>query len=84
MNPVMHITKQIFVLMEKGNDMDGTFYKPLTPDMRKQINESISKSISELKTCEPNAFVNVEICGYQALRGLFNSLPDGYPIPLKK
>ena len=60
------------------------FYKPLTPDMRKQINDSISKNIAELKTCEQNAFVRTQICGYQALRGLFNSLPDGYLMPMKK
>ena len=64
--------------------MNETFYKPLTPDMRKQIDNSISKNIAELKTCEPNAFVNVQICGYQALRGLFNALPDGYLMPMKK
>ena len=60
------------------------FCKPLTPEFRKQINDSISKNIAELKTCESNAFVRTQICGYQAMRGLINSLPDGYLIPMKK
>ena len=63
---------------------ETTYYKPLTPDFRKQINDSISKNIAELKTCEPNAFVLVQICGHQALMDLINSLPYGYLIPLKK
>lgn len=64
--------------------MSTEFYKPLTPAFRIQINDSISKNIAELKTCEPNAFVRMQICGQQALRDLINSLPDGYLIPLKK
>lgn len=63
---------------------ETTYYKPLTPDFRKQINDSISKNIAELKTCETNAYVRMQICGQQALRDLINSLPDGYLISLKK
>ena len=63
---------------------ETSYYKPLTPEFRKQIDDSISKNIAELKTCKPNAFVNVQICGYQALRGMINALPDGYLIPMKK
>lgn len=66
------------------NDMCETFYKPLTPELRRQIDDSVSKNIAELKTCEPNALVNMQICGYQALRGMINTLPDGYLIPVKK
>ena len=63
---------------------ETSYYKPLTPEFRKQIDDSISKTIAELKTCKRNAFVNVQICGYQALRGMINALPDGYLIPMRK
>ena len=66
------------------NYMSETFYKPLTPDMRKKINDSISKNIAELKTCEPNALVNMQICSQIALKNFIRSLPDGYLMPMKK
>lgn len=64
--------------------MAETFYKPLTPEFRGQINDSISKNIAELKSCEPNVFVNMQICGQIALKNLIRSLPDGYLMPMKK
>lgn len=64
--------------------MSDTFYKPLTPDLRGDINRFIDISISDLCTCEQNAFVNVQIIGYKALRNIINALPDGYPLPIKK
>lgn len=64
--------------------MSETFYKPLTPDMRKQINDSIEKNIKELKTCEQNVLVNMQIQGQLALKNLIDSLPDGYLIPMRK
>lgn len=64
--------------------MSAEFYKPLTPDFRKQINDSISKNIAELKTCEQNGLVKAQICGQLALKRFINSLPDGYLIPMMK
>lgn len=64
--------------------MNETFYKPLTPDFREQINDTISKNIAELKTCEPNALVNMQLCGQKALQKLINSLPDGYLLPMER
>ena len=69
---------------QRVNDMSETFYKPLTPDMRRQIDDSISKNIAELKTCEQNDLVKLQIYGQQALKDLIRSLPDGYLIPMKK
>lgn len=63
--------------------MSDTFYKPLTPELRNNINRSIENNISELQTCRPNAIVNAQICGYNALKNVINALPDGYPIPMK-
>ena len=60
------------------------FCKPLTPEFRKQINDSISKNIAELKTCEQNVLVNMQIQGQLALKNLIDSLPDGYLIPMRK
>lgn len=64
--------------------MSTEFYKPLTPAFRTQINDSISKNIAELKTCEQNGLVKAQICGQLALKNLIRSLPDGYLIPMKK
>ena len=63
---------------------DTLFYKPLTPDMRRQINDSISKNIAELKKCESNVLVNMQLSGQYALKNLINALPDGYLIPMNK
>lgn len=62
--------------------MSKTFYKPLTPSLRADINISIDKNIAELKTCKSNTFVNMQIAGYEATRRLIKGLPDGYPIPI--
>ena len=64
--------------------MNEIFYKPLTPDFREQINDSISKNIAELKNCEPNALVNMQLCGQKALQNIINSLPDGYLLPMER
>ena len=64
--------------------MSKTFYKPLTPSLRADINISIDKNITELKTCKSNTFVNMQIAGYKAARNLINGLPDGYPIPMER
>lgn len=61
-----------------------TNYKPLTPKFRSEILDSINSQISELNTCQPNAFVSVQKVGLSALENLFKALPDGYPIPLKE
>ena len=62
--------------------MQETFYKPLTPSLREDINESIEKSIAELQTCQSNAFVNMQIAGYETTKRLINGLPDGYPMQM--
>lgn len=64
--------------------MNNTFYKPLTPELRGDINKSIDSSISELCTCEPNAFVNIQLMAHKALKNIVNALPDGYPLPMKR
>lgn len=63
--------------------MSNTFYRPLTQELRNKINNSIDNNICELRTCENNAFVNIQITGNTALKNLINNLPDGYPIPMK-
>ena len=34
---------------------------PMTPTRRMEINAAIDKNIAELRTCEPNALVNMQI-----------------------
>lgn len=64
--------------------MSDTFYKPLTPSLRLDINNSIDKNIAELKTCRSNVFVDMQVSSYETLKRLINALPDGYPLPMKK
>ena len=64
--------------------MQETFYKPLTPSLRADINTSIEKNIAELRTCQSNAFVNMQITGYEQTKRLINGLPDGYPMPMTR
>lgn len=64
--------------------MSDTFYKPLTNELRAKINSSIDNNITELKTCESNALVNMQITANNAIKNLINSLPDGYPLPMKR
>lgn len=64
--------------------MSDTFYKPLTPELRNSINYSIERNISELRTCSPNAIVNMQVNANIALKNLIKSLPDGYPLPMER
>ena len=60
------------------------FYKPLTPDLRQKAIESINRNMLELRTCEPNTLVQMQITSYQIAKKLINGLPDGYPMPMRK
>lgn len=64
--------------------MSDTFHKPLTPELRKKINNSIDNNISELRTCNPCTLVNMQINGNMLLKNIINALPDGYPIPMER
>lgn len=60
------------------------FYKPLTPSLRADILVAINNMENELKTCEKNAFVTVQLCALEAQKTLINALPDGYPMPMTR
>lgn len=64
--------------------MSKTYYKPLTPKLREEINDAIVSNMAELQTCENNAIVNAQMIGYGALNNIINALPDGYLIPFNK
>ena len=64
--------------------MSETFYKPLTPNLRSEINGSIEKQMQELRICQSNVFVSMQIEGLRITKNLINRLPDGYPIPMKR
>ena len=61
-----------------------TDYKPLTPKLRSEILDSINSRVSELNTCQTNAFVSAQMTGLSALENLIKALPDGYPIPIER
>lgn len=58
------------------------YYKPLTPEFRKQINDSISKGRQEISTCNHNAYTAIYNLAYTTLETIVNALPDGYPMPM--
>lgn len=64
--------------------MSDTFYKSLTPELRKKINSSIDNNISELRTCNQCTLVNMQITGNMLLKNIINALPDGYPMPMER
>ena len=61
-----------------------SYYKPLTPKFRSDILDSINSQVSELNTCQENAFVSAQMAGLSALENLIKALPDGYPIPFER
>lgn len=61
-----------------------SYYKPLTPQFRSDILDSINSQVNELNTCQTNAFVSIQMVGLNALKNLFKALPDGYPIPIER
>ena len=63
--------------------MSETTYRPLTPKLRSEINETINRNLEELNACKDNVYVMALRNGYEATRGLINSLPDGYPVPMR-
>ena len=70
--------------MEGDERKMGTYYKPLTPDLRSDITAGIHKNMTELNACQPNAMVAAQKIGLIQLKKLINALPDGYPIPLER
>lgn len=59
------------------------YYKPLTPDFRDQLLSSINDAIREINTCANTCYKEMYLSHYRALKQLIESLPDGYPIPIK-
>ena len=64
--------------------MSKTYYKPLTPKLREEINDEIISDMAELKTCENNAIVNAQMIGYEVFKNIINALPDGYLLPFER
>lgn len=58
--------------------------KPLTPTLRRQINESIEGQMIELNECQNTSYVSALRTGLKAARTLIHGLPDGFPLPLTK
>ena len=59
------------------------YYKPLTPKLRRKVLDATNSQISELNTCQQTAFVSAEKERMNVLKIIFNTLPDGYPIPFE-
>ena len=61
-----------------------TYHKPLTPEFRARINESVRSIEKELDTCQNTPYVTAQKIGLQELENLINALPDGFPLPMKR
>ena len=60
------------------------YYEPLTPTLRRKLNEAMDEKIAELEECEANAFTAALLLGWRCQKNLINALPDGYPLPCTK
>lgn len=58
--------------------------KPLTPKFRAEINEGIDKALREFDDCQSTVYISAIRIGLNTWRNIINSLPDGYPIPVKR
>lgn len=61
-----------------------TQYKPLTPELRRKIIESIDSKLRGLSECRETTYVRAYRVGYQAFKTFVRRLPDGYPLPFTK
>lgn len=60
------------------------YTKPLTPTLRRQIEESIEKQLMELDECQNTSYVSALRTGLKATMAMIHGLPDGFPIPIEK
>jgi len=60
------------------------YIKPLTPTLRRQIEESIEKQLRELDECKDTSYVSALRTGLKATMAMIHGLPDGYPIPVNR
>lgn len=60
-----------------------SYYKPLTPKFRMEIDNSINAVEQELSECKSNPLVKSHMDALDALRYVINRLPDGYLMPMK-
>ena len=60
------------------------YTKPLTPALRKQIDESIERQLTELSECQNTVYVSAIRTGLIATKNLIHRLPDGFPISVEK
>ena len=60
------------------------YYKPLTPKLRRKVLDATNSQISELNMCQQTAFVSAEKERLSVIKIIFNTLPDGYPIPFER
>lgn len=59
------------------------YSKPLTPTLRRQIDESIEKQMMALSECRNTPYVSALRTGLNATKTLIHGLPDGFPITIK-
>ena len=60
-----------------------TVYKPMTPKLRREINNAYDKQMRELDECEDNSYVQLLRSIYGIQRDLLTMFPDGYLLPFK-
>lgn len=60
------------------------YTKPLTPTLRRQIDESIERQMMELSECQNTPYVSALRTRLKATKTLIHGLPDGFPIPIEK
>lgn len=63
---------------------NDTYIKPMTPTRRAEIDNAFDKQIEELKSCQQNSLVKLQIGSLLEYKRIIHNLPDGFPLPFKK
>lgn len=60
------------------------YTKPLTPTLRRKIEEGIERQLMELDECQNTTYVSALRMGLKTTRDMIHKLPDGFPIPVSR
>lgn len=64
--------------------MSETIIRPMTPQTRAETDNAFDKRIEELKSCQQNSLVKLQIGSLLEYKRIIHNLPDGFPLPFEK
>lgn len=61
-----------------------TVYKPMTPQLRRKIDEAYDEKMKELNECKDTPYVQMLRELYSVQRTFLKQFPDGYLLPFEE